>query len=77
MLFFSAATSMSDTLESIRLSNTTWAVEIVPQSLAVTAYPEDREINNTRLLRADETWFRDGSFSRRQRCQMEAARAFA
>ena len=32
---------MSDTLESIRLSNTTWAVEIVPQSLAVNAYPVD------------------------------------
>ena len=44
VLFFAAATSMSDTLESIRLSNTTWAVEIVPQSLAVTAYPEDTEI---------------------------------
>ena len=38
-LFLLASTSMGDTPESIRLSNATWAVEILPQSLAVNAYP--------------------------------------
>ena len=43
-VFLLASIGMSDTLESIRYSNTTWEIEIFPQSLAVNAYPVDTDI---------------------------------
>ena len=43
-VFLLAAIGMSATPETVRLSNTTWDIEIVPQSLAVNAYPVNTEI---------------------------------
>ena len=40
-VFLLAAIGMSATPETVRLSNTIWEIEIVPQSLAVNAYPVD------------------------------------
>ena len=43
-VFLLAAIGRSDTPETVRLSNDIWEVEVVPQSLAVNAYPEGTEI---------------------------------
>ena len=43
-IFLLAAIAMSATPETVRLSNTTWTLEIVPRSLAVNAYPVGTDI---------------------------------
>lgn len=43
-IFLLVSITMSDTPEKIRFSNDIWDIEIVPQSLAVNAYPADTEI---------------------------------
>ncbi len=43
-MFLLTSIGMSDTLESVRFSNTVWDVEIFPQSLAVNVYPAGTDI---------------------------------